>query len=359
MPAKQNGSVIQRGSRWQARWFDADGNRRSKNVRTKSEGKAFLRDAVERVEKQKLGLVNADVPETTDGLVDLYLEKWGRTVDPASLKVTTNRLKHLRRAFGDRNPVTLRTAEFDDWREELPAGSRHDIFRNTRSMFRWAVDRSLVERDPTKGVKNPTRPKHERKQINPFESWAEVEAVAAELDPRFRAILIVLVDTGMRPEELFGLRKADVDLERREFTLRRRYSQLALKDGLKRRGESERIAPFTQRTIDALKAMPLRLDTQVLFPAPRGGHINMSEFRSTHWVPAFKAAGVAFRTFYDCRHTAISWALSAGVPPAKVALIFGTSMKQLDATYSHLIKSDFDDYRAALELFAARQAVGQ
>jgi hypothetical protein len=68
--------------------------------------------------------------------------------------------------------------------------------------------------------------------------------------------------------------------------------------------------------------------------------------------------GVDFRTMYDCRHTAISWALSAGVPPAKVALIFGTSMKQLDATYSHLIKSDYDDYRAALELFAARQAVG-
>ena len=169
----------------------------------------------------------------------------------------------------------------------------------------------------------------------------------------------MLVDTGMRPEELFGLDRADVDYERREFIARRRYTQFALKDGLKRRGELERVVPFTQRTVDALKAMPPRIDTQVLFPAARGGRINMHEFRSTHWVPAFKAAGIEFRTMYDCRHTAISWALSAGVPPAKVALIFGTSMKQLDATYSHLIKSDFDDYRAALELFAARQqAVG-
>jgi integrase len=359
MPAQQQGTVIKRGGKWQARWFAADGIRRQKNFDTKSEGRAFLKDEVDRVEKQRSGQVALDRPRTVDALCDLFLDKWGRTVDPATLRTVTANLKHLRKAFGTRNPASLRTMEFDDWREDVTEGVRHDVFRRARQMFTWCFERGLVDFDPTKGIKNPTRTKHERRPINPFESWAEVEAVAAEMDWRFRAILIVLVDTGMRPEELFGLDRADVDWDRCEFTVQRRWTQLTLKPGLKRRGESERVVPFTQRTVDAIKAMPPRIDTQVLFPAPQGGRINAAEFAHVHWVPAFRAAGVARRTMYDCRHTAISWALSAGVPPKSVTHIFGTSLKQLDATYSNLIKRDHEDWRAAMELYAARQAVSR
>ena len=58
----------------------------------------------------------------------------------------------------------------------------------------------------------------------------------------------------------------------------------------------------------------------------------LAEFRFVHWVPALRAAGLDHHTLYDARHTSITWALSAGVPVAKVALVHGTSIKQLDAT---------------------------
>jgi integrase len=49
--------------------------------------------------------------------------------------------------------------------------------------------------------------------VEPFETWAEVEAGATELDPRYRAIPMVGVGTGLRPEELFGLHRSDLDRE--------------------------------------------------------------------------------------------------------------------------------------------------
>ncbi len=46
-----------------------------------------------------------------------------------------------------------------------------------------------------------------------FGSWADVQAVADELHPQFRVIPILAVGCGLRPEELFGLHRADVDRE--------------------------------------------------------------------------------------------------------------------------------------------------
>ena len=60
-------------------------------------------------------------------------------------------------------------------------------------------------RDASVGIKNPKRKRHERRDVLPFESWADVEKVADELAPRFRVIPFLAVGCGLRPEELFGL----------------------------------------------------------------------------------------------------------------------------------------------------------
>ena len=78
------------------------------------------------------------------------------------------------------------------------------------------------------------------------------------------------------------------------------------------------------------------LDTPLVFPAVRGGHIDSEKFRSREWAPALRAAGIPHRRVYDARHTFATWAIAGGMQLFYLARIMGRSVAQLDATYGHL-----------------------
>jgi integrase len=102
--------------------------------------------------------------------------------------------------------------------------------------------------------------------------------------------------------------------------------------------------------------MPVRIDTPVLFPAPRGGYIDLEKFRYREWTPALRAAGIPHRRVNDLRHTYASWSLSADVPAAKLAKMMGTSIAQIEDTYHRFLREDEERYGTALDSYG--MAVG-
>jgi hypothetical protein len=68
-------------------------------------------------------------------------------------------------------------------------------------VLEYAVAMGVIDRNPTAARIRNTRTAARREQ-RPFESWEQVDAISAEMDPRFAAIPVVLVGTGLRPEEL-------------------------------------------------------------------------------------------------------------------------------------------------------------
>jgi integrase len=97
------------------------------------------------------------------------------------------------------------------------------------------------------------------------------------------------------------------------------------------------------------------LDSPLLFPAARGGYIELNKWRDRVWRPALISAGIEHRRIYDLRHTYATWSLAAGVSLFALSRRMGTSLAMTDATYGHLAPDAEDQERALLDAFDAER----
>jgi integrase len=323
----QRGQIFRtEGGVWAIRYRDAHGRRpQETGFRTKGEAHAALEEALRRVRLGPLYRPTVTLRELTDAFLERH------DAAPSTLDFIRTNMRPAVEWFGDEPIASVKVEQIAAWRASVPAGKRYRCHRALRQVLQQAVRWKWIEDNPAVLVKNPV-PKP--REIHPFESWEEIDAIADELDEVMGALVIFLAGTGVRLQEAFGAEWRDVDFERQVFMVRRAFAKGRLKDYGKTHG-SRRAVPLRAKVVEALERMPHRAG--ILFPASEGGRVDINNWRYRSWTPSLKAAGIEHRRPYDLRHTYASWSLAAGVDIFTLARRMGTSVKMIDATYGHLI----------------------
>jgi integrase len=320
MPAIQRGHARKLPSgKWQLRYYDADGTRKTGGTfPSKSAAMQHYREAIE----PRLNGTQSVQELTLAELVDVYLERHAAVVRPRTITTLRERLVHATRSYGD---VPLRelermAGELATWQATLPERSRYGIVQALRQTLAAAVRWDYMSRNPAKlAGRNPEPPP---RSIRAY-TLAELDALAAELSQPYEPLPAFAAATGLRPEEWAALERRDLDRKAGIVAVSRTVSDGVVVE-LGKTSKSRRQVPLSRRASAALDALPPRLDTPLLFPAPAGGLLDLDNFRRREWAVAVKASGVATPArIYDLRSTFASNALAAGVTVFELARVYG------------------------------------
>jgi integrase len=146
---------------------------------------------------------------------------------------------------------------------------------------------------------------------------------------------------GLRPGELFGMKREFVDLSAwlihvHGVATRRGWRPYA------KTSMSHRAVPVPTHLRERLLAHVLDLaPDDLVFPGPEGGLQNDRNYAQRVFVPALKRAGVRTGTPYGMRHTAASWLVQLGVPLLDVQRLLGHEKYSTTLRYAHLAPGQF------------------
>jgi integrase len=341
-----------RGGVWLARYRDQDG---------KEHRKQFVRkiDAERWVTQQQASVDNGMHinPQAGKETIQEYAERWRKAQvhRPTTQALVDSRLRlHVYPQLGSRPLASIRRSEVQAWvrgrADVLEPRTVRAVYRLLATLMRSAVEDRLIAASPCVRI---ALPRVEDGKVEPL-TIEQVEAVAGSVAGRYRALVLMMAGTGLRPGEAFAVTSDRIDFLRRRLRVDRQVVMLKAPEfAPPKTSSSVRTVPLPQTVVDILAAhiatYPLGVDG-TLFPAPQGGLIRRNRFNESVWRPACNAAGVDAR-LHDLRHFYASLLIRHGesVKTVQERLGHASAVETLN-TYSHLWPDSEDRTREAVDL---------
>lgn len=332
----------QRG-KYRARFTDPLGKVKSRTFSRKIDAERFLRELeADRTRGQWVDPRDADMP------VAVWAEeflKLCRRLSPTTQETYRRDLdKYILPKFGAYRIGRLPADEIENWlNDEVAAriapSSVHRHYRTLRRMLQVAVEKQKILANPCDRVDPPRTPKREMTYLN----WDEAMRLAEAHSKRYRALIYLAVDSGMRWSELVGLRRNKLDLRHAKVRVTEQLVQLS--DGTFFRKEpktsagvrSISISPFTASMVaDHLDDYSAPGLDGLVFPNAAGNPLSSSSFLTHHFGKAQRAVAVKCR-FHDLRHTSVALAIASGAHPKAIQTRMGHSSINVTLDrYGHL-----------------------
>ena len=208
----------------------------------------------------------------------------------------------------------------------------HTEARALRAWFNWCVQEELLQRSPMHNVAMPQRPKEIRSAF----SLEDVRRLLKQTrHPRDRAIVLFLLDTGLRASEMVALNGIDVDIT---------AGVVQVKEG---KGGKNRTVYIGAKTVKAL----LRYYTWRQIPAEHEPvwlsirtQTRLTRFGLRQMLRRLgKAANVAHCSPHTFRRTFALWSLRSGMSIYVLQRLMGHEDIETLRQYLPLVENDLED----------------
>jgi integrase len=209
-------------------------------------------------------------------------------------------------------------------------------------MFSLAVKWRMRPDNPAKGIERNTEYRRQR-YLNGDELVRLSKALAKHPHREAADAIRLLLLTGARRGEVFGMRWQDVDLGAAK------WSKPAASTKQKRPHEVPLSAPALQLLSDIQKRQR-RAGKQSKFVFPGDGATGHVVELKKSWAILIKAAGIADLRIHDLRHSYASQLVSAGASLPLIGALLGHTNPSTTARYAHL---HVDPLKAATEKVGA------
>lgn len=209
-----------------------------------------------------------------------------------------------------------------------------------RSLYRFALSRGIVERDPAHGLKGPKG----KKLLPQYLRESEMDRLLADDmwtdemgDLRARTIILMFYSTGIRLSELTGLDNASVDLAAQQLKVRGK-------------GNKERLIPFGSELQKALRDYIRRRDaetpsdSQAFFVGDDGQRMTSQQVRQIVQHHLSRVTTMKKRSPHVLRHTFATAMLNNEAGIESVKKLLGHSKLSTTEIYTH---TTFEQLRRA------------
>ena len=282
-----------------------------------------------------------------------FIAAHARRLSPATLRDYDNTFRKLEEFLGRDPPLNSITPAdirgFLSSMDGLSAKTLLNYHTGLSALWTWAVKEGIAEEHILHKVR---RPKPEQREILPY-TRRDLQAMLAACDntrayvrpgkrksnhsrptaERDRAIILLLVDTGMRASELCNLRIRDLDVANHRVHVMGK-------------GRKERLLPIAARTSQAiwryLATRDTKRDSAFLFATKTERQLERNNVRNT-LKRIGERAGVSGVTMHRFRHTfAIAFLRNNGHIMALQRLL-GHATLDMVSRYLNIVQADIEN----------------
>lgn len=212
-----------------------------------------------------------------------------------------------------------------------------------KALFNFAIKADVIARNPVTKVKFFA----EDNQQNRVLSYKEQKSYLDNATTTLRDIATLILETGMRPEEVYNLQPYNVNLMTGTLKVPRGKTPAA-----------RRLMKLTSAATEVLKRRMTGLETPYIFACESDRLRPIPKINNAH-DRAVKASGIAPLRLYDLRHTWATRAAMSGIDLVTLAAMLGHSRIQMVLRYAHPTQEHQALAMDKLESFNAAQQISE